>query len=167
MYPAPGTSFYCRFGWGWVVKYLADSMLGRLAKWLRIMGYDTHYLSFYRKEDMSSLIQEGRTLLSRHRKTINRYPGSLMIHSDHVKEQLNEIRNEFQLKPDRSHWFSRCLICNVLLKKAEIEHLRVNVPDYILNGNPTSLRICPSCGRCFWPGSHRKRMLNQLEDWGF
>lgn len=167
MHHAPDTSVYCRFVWGRVVKFLADSMLGRLAKWLRIMGYDTSYLSFYRKEDMGSLIQEGRTLLSRRKETIDHYPGSLMIRSDHVKEQLYEIRNEFHLKPDRSQWFTRCLICNVLLKKAQIEHLRVNVPDYILYENPTYLRICPSCGRYFWPGSHRERMLNQLEDWGF
>ena len=149
------------------MRFLADSMLGRLAKWLRIMGYDTHYLSFYRKKDMAPLIGEGRTLLSRHKETVNRYPGSLMIYSDHVKEQLSEIRNEFQIKPNKSQWFTRCLICNVPLKRAQIEHLRVNIPDYILYKNPTHLRICPSCGRYFWPGSHRERMLNQLEDWGF
>ena len=152
---------------GWIVRFLADSMLGRLAKWLRIMGHDTHYLSFYRKEDMESLIQDGRALLSRHKKTIDLYPGSLMIHSDHVKEQLYAVRNEFRMESDRSQWFTRCLICNVPLKRAQVEHLRVNVPDYILYENPTHLRICPSCGRYFWPGSHRERMLKQLEDWGF
>jgi uncharacterized protein with PIN domain len=149
------------------MKFLVDSMLGKLAKWLRVMGQDAHYLSFHRKEDMASLIKGGRTLLSRHKKTVDRYPGALMIHSDHVKEQLHEIQNKFQWEPDRSQWFTRCLICNVLLKRAQIEHLRANIPDYIFYENPTHLRICPSCGRYFWPGSHRERMLNQLEDWGF
>ena len=149
------------------MKFLVDSMLGKLAKWLRIMGQDAYYLSFYQKEDMASLIKGGRTLLSRHKKTVDRYPRALMIHSDHVKEQLHEIRNEFQWKPDKSQWFTRCITCNVPLKRAQIEHLRANIPDYILYENPTHLQICPSCGRYFWPGSHRERMLNQLEDWGF
>lgn len=142
-------------------------MLGRLAKWLRVMGYDTHYQSFYRKEDMETLIHRGRTLLSRHKKTIDQYPGSLMIQSDRVKEQLHEIRFGFQLEPDRSQWFTRCLICNVLLIRTQSKSIRANIPDYILYNNPSHLRVCPSCGRYFWPGSHRENMLNHLEDWGF
>ena len=48
------------------VRFVADSMLGRLAKWLRIMGYDTHYQPFYKEGIMGTLMAEGRTLLSRH-----------------------------------------------------------------------------------------------------
>ena len=142
-------------------------MLGRLAKWLRIMGYDTHYQSFYKKEDIGPLVQDGRTLLSRHKKRTARHGGALLILSDHVEGQLHEIRNGFQLKPDRERWFTRCLICNILLKKTPVEHLRLNVPDYVLYENLTRIRFCPSCGRHFWPGSHRERMKRQLENWGF
>ena len=149
------------------MKFLADSMLGKVAKWLRIMGYDTHYQSSYKKGELGLLVREGRTLLSRHAKTISHYPKAFMIRSDHVEEQLNEIRNAFQLEPDRLRWFTRCLICNVLLKKTHVEHLRPNVPDYVLYENITQIRFCPSCGRHFWPGSHRERMIRQLENWGF
>ena len=149
------------------MKFLADSMLGKLAKWLRIMGYDTHYQSFYKKEAIGPLVQDGRALLSRHKMTMARYPGALLILSDHVEGQLHEIRNGFQLEPDRLRWFTRCLICNVLLKKTQVEHLRLNVPDYVLYENLAQIRFCPSCGRHFWPGSHRERMIRQLENWGF
>ena len=149
------------------MKFLADSMLGRLAKWLRIMGYDTHYQSFYTKEDFGPLVQDERTLLSRHAKTTAQYPGSLMLRSDQVQGQLHEIRTGFLFEPDRLRWFTRCLICNVPLKKTQVEHLRLNVPDYVLYENPSQIRVCPSCGRHFWPGSHRERMIRQLENWGF
>ena len=142
-------------------------MLGRLAKWLRIMGYDTHYQSFYQKKDIGLLIQEGRALLSRHKKTTDRYPGALLVLSDHIEEQLHEIQKRFQLEPDRLRWFTRCLICNVLLKKTQVDHLRLDVPDYVLYENRSQIRFCPSCGRYFWPGSHRERMMRQLENWGF
>ena len=142
-------------------------MLGKVAKWLRIMGYDTHYQSVYMKGELGLLVREGRTLLSRHGKTISHHPKAFMIRSDHVEEQLKEIRNAFQLETDRLRWFTRCLICNVLLKKTHVEHLRPNVPDYVLYENITQIRFCPSCGRHFWPGSHRERMIRQLEHWGF
>jgi uncharacterized protein with PIN domain len=149
------------------MKFLADSMLGRLAKWLRIMGYDTHYQSFYAMGDFGPLVRDERILLSRHAKTTDQYPGSLMLSSDHVKKQLHEIRTWFQLEPDRCRWFTRCLICNVPLEKTQVGDIRLNVPDYVLYEKPTQIRFCPSCGRHFWPGSHRERMIRQLENWGF
>ena len=142
-------------------------MLGRLAKWLRIMGYDTHYHSYYTMEDFGPLVRDERTLLSRHAKTTDQYPGSLMLRSDHVKRQLHEIRTGFQLEPDRLRCFTRCLICNVPLEKTQVEDPRLNVPDYVLYEKLTQIRFCPSCGRHFWPGSHRERMIRQLENWGF
>ncbi|MBW1768681.1 MAG: hypothetical protein JRJ65_16750 [Deltaproteobacteria bacterium] len=108
------------------MKFLADSMLGRLAKWLRVMGYDTYYQS----------------------------------------EQLQEMKQGGNLTPDRSNWFSRCLICNVRLKEAEAEKARESVPEYVLYENLAGIRFCPSCSRYFWPGSHRERMIRQLEEWG-
>lgn len=149
------------------MKFLCDSMLGKLSKWLRIMGYDTHYQSFYTKERISHLVDDGRILLSRHSPTVHQYPNSLLIRSDHVKEQLHEMRNEGHLTLERSEWFTRCLICNVTLKIAEAEYARENVPEYVFYNNMTEIRFCPSCNRYFWPGNHRNNMMSQLKEWGF
>jgi len=149
------------------VRFIADSMLGRLAKWLKVMGYDTHYQPLYIEDVIGHLVHEGCWLLSRHRPTVDHYPNSLFIHSDHIRGQLHEMRSSDLITTDRSKWFSRCLICNVTLNVAESEDVRESVPEYIFYQNITGIRSCPSCGRYFWPGSHRQRMIMQLEEWGF
>ena len=146
-------------------KFVADSSLGKLAKWLRVMGYDTIYQSFYKEETIRELIQKGRTLLSRQQATVTQHPASLLIRSDHVEAQLHEMKHTGAITPDRSKWFTRCLICNVLLKEAHATPQ--NVPEYVFHQSRLLIRFCPSCGRYFWPGTHRERMNRQLEEWGF
>jgi uncharacterized protein with PIN domain len=148
-------------------RFLADSMLGRLAKWLRIMGYDTHYQAFYSEDVLGKLVHEGRKLLSRHRTTTAQYPSAMLIHSDDVGDQLRELRDGGNLTLDRSKWFTRCLSCNVSLEKADPQHAQEDVPEYIFYQTPSGIRFCPSCGRYFWPGSHRDRMILRLREWGF
>ena len=149
------------------IRFLADSMLGRLAKWLRVMGYDTHYQSLYKKGVIRDLIGDGRLLLTRHRPTVDIYPNSLLILSDQVHRQLEEIRARGYLTLDAPQWFGRCLTCNTPLKEASAEDARENIPEYVFYQNITGLRFCSSCRRYFWPGSHTKRMINQLKEWGF
>jgi uncharacterized protein with PIN domain len=148
-------------------RFVADPTLGRLAKWLRVMGYDTTYQPFYRKDTIPELVREGRILLYRQQAPVTHYPSSLMIHSDHIKEQLHEMKDIGAITPDRSKWFRRCLICNILLEEANATAARQNVPEHVIYQSPSVIRFCPSCGRHFWPGSHRERMNRQLEEWGF
>ena len=148
------------------VRFIVDSMLGRLAKWLRIMGYDTHYQPFYTEGLIELLVHGGGRLLSRHRPTIMQYPNAVLILSDHVKDQLHEMKHGGSLTADRSKWFTRCLICNVPLRETDAEDARANLPEYVSYKYTSEIRFCPSCGRYFWPGSHRGRMTKQLEEWG-
>ena len=149
------------------VRFIADSTLGRLAKWLRVMGYDTIYQSFYRKDTVTELVHEGRILLYRQQATVTHYPSSLLIRSDHLKAQLHEMKDMGAITPDRSRWFSRCLTCNMPLEEANATVARQNVPEHVIYQSPPVIRFCPSCSRHFWPGSHRERMNRQLEEWGF
>jgi uncharacterized protein with PIN domain len=150
------------------LKFVADSMLGKLAKWLRILGYDTHYQSYYRPGVMDQLLIEDRCLLSRYREAANQYRNTVLLNADRVGAQLHELRAKIEdFRPDRSNWFSRCLACNTVLKEAPRGEARDNVPEYVFYNNMLEIRRCPSCRRYYWPGSHRTRMVNQLEEWGF
>jgi hypothetical protein len=148
------------------IKFIADSMLGRLAKWLRVLGYDTLYQPFYKQGVIGASVGEGRKLLSRHRPTVTRYSNSMLIRSDRVKDQLCEMKTAGIITSERSKWFSRCLRCNIPLQEAEGTDARENVPEYVFYQSASGIRFCPSCGRYFWPGSHRERMVGQLEKWG-
>ncbi|MBW1900645.1 MAG: hypothetical protein JRJ20_03310 [Deltaproteobacteria bacterium] len=101
------------------MKFVADSMLGKLAKWLRILGYDTHYQNYYRPGVMDQLLIEDRCLLSRYREAANQYKNTVLLNADRVGAQLDELRDKIEdFAPDRSNWFNRCLACNTLLKEA-------------------------------------------------
>jgi uncharacterized protein with PIN domain len=149
------------------LTFVAAGMLGKLAKWLRVLGYDTHYQRFYGGGELERLVGEGRRLLSRHRGTVARYRDAIWIDGDLVGEQMREVKDKASLHPDPRQWFSRCLVCNVLLEDAEKEKARENVPEYVFHKEVAAIRHCPSCGRYYWPGSHRTRMVLQLEKWGF
>ena len=149
------------------IRFVADSMLGRLAKWLRIMGFDTYYRSFYEPGEIKGLINDERLLLSRSRRMVDMYPHSLFISSERVKDQLYEIRDSGYLIIDTSKWFKRCLDCNTELQSTTPVNAREHIPEYVFYQNITSLCFCPLCGRYFWPGSHKNRMSIQLEEWGF
>lgn len=149
------------------VTLVADTMLGKLARWLRVMGYDILFQSSYPDGILGGHIREGRRLLTRTQALQGMYPDVLIIHSDRVENQVQEAVNGLGLVPDRKKWFSRCLVCNVPLEEAALEERLENVPDYILYENPTGIRHCVGCNRYFWPGTHRERMLQKLEEWGF
>ena len=148
-------------------RFIADSTLRRLAKWLRVMGYDTICQPFYRKGPITELVREGRIFLCRQQATVTHHPFSLLIRSDHLKAQLHEMEDKGAITPERSRWFSRCLICNTLLVAANAVVARQNVPEHVIHQSLPLIRFCPSCSRHFWPGSHRERMNRQLEEWGF
>jgi len=149
-------------------KFVADAMLGKLAKWLRVMGYDVRYQSHYPSGLIDRLVRnEARTLLSRRLKTVAGYQDAFLITADSVREQLLEMKIRGLLTLGRSSWFTRCLRCNTLLKEATLEEASFNIPDYVLNEKVGKISVCPSCGRYYWPGTHRVRMEKQLKEWGF
>lgn len=147
------------------MNFIADSMLGRLAKWLRALGFDTLYQSRYRSGEIQHHIAEGRIFLTRKAELANTYPSAIYIHSDHVGEQLAQLKAKGLLSPPASP-FTRCLRCNALLAKADTNSARQKVPDYVLYESASAIKHCPFCGRYYWPGTHRQRMEKQLHLWG-
>ncbi|NQU14816.1 MAG: Mut7-C RNAse domain-containing protein [Desulfobacteraceae bacterium] len=149
------------------MRFVADSMLGKLAKWLRVLGYDTRYKSHYGPGVIDQLVEDGRTFLSRQVKIVNSYDNAVLLQSHDTGGQLAELKEKIGFEPDGSKLFSRCLICNVLLEEADISEAKENVPEYVFYENMMGIRFCPSCCRYFWPGSHRERMARKLREWGF
>jgi hypothetical protein len=147
-------------------RFVVEPMLGKLAKWMRIMGYDVLYQRSYWEEDFPRLATEGRRRLSRRQEARARHPEVILIRSDHVGEQLKELWNLGCLKLDRTKFFTRCLRCNLPLREADPEEAKSNLPDYVYHENVSGMRFCTQCGRFFWPGTHRDRMLRQLARWG-
>lgn len=149
------------------IRFAADSMLGVLARYLRVMSYDTIYRSYYSDKILSELVKEGRILLTRSRATYRQYGNSIFIDSDLVKDQLKTVDNAIGLTKDREEWFKRCLVCNSSLLESKEEAAKDNVPDYIFLKYSKRILFCPSCKKFYWPGTHRQRMLERLKDWGF
>jgi len=150
------------------VRFVADVMVGKLAKWLRVLGYNTHYQPHYSPEAIDAFVREGKILLTRHKGRAEKLGNAaVLIRGNKVREQLIELKTELHLEPARSTWFSRCLICNAILKHACEGVAGEKIPEYVFYQNMTNIRFCPSCGRHFWPGSHRARMETQLKEWGF
>jgi len=147
-------------------RFLADTMLGKLAKWLRIMGYDTIYRSSY-KMGIEENIAAGRLILSRNTRLTDTHSHLFLIRSDRVGDQLHELSEGGYIIPQKSQWFSRCPVCNVVLEDVPVEAVRESVPEYVFYHDKTAIRTCPTCGRYFWPGSHRDRMIQQIKAWGF
>ncbi len=148
------------------MKFVADSMLGRLAKWLRILGYDTHYQSHYHPGQLEHLLREDRRLITRDRKKSSLDTRSVFLQHDTVGKQLAELFSLLGLATDPTGWFLRCLRCNVFLETVSEGTARERVPEYVFYENRGAIKVCRSCGRCFWPGTHRERMVKQLNAWG-
>ena len=147
------------------MKILADSSLGRLSKWLRILGYDTVYhrgeadRSFLRKAE-----KEGRAILTRRKDVLQRNHSGIVVfvENDRVEDQIGEVLGKLSLAPMPEDFFTICLECNVSLEKVTRDEVRSEVPDYVYR-TQQEFRRCSGCGRVYWPGTHRERILSTLE----
>jgi uncharacterized protein with PIN domain len=147
---------------GEAVCFLVDSMLGTLAKWLRILGYDTTY---YAKVDDNQLVRlaraEGRILLTRDMGLVQRRGlVALFIASESLDEQLAQVVQTLGLRTDNA--FSRCPVCNTLLEDVPKYEAWGLVPPFVFQ-RQEAFKLCPECNQFYWRGTHWQNMLQQLE----
>lgn len=146
-------------------RFLLDAMLGSLARWLRICGYDAEYPGNISDEELIRLASiEGRILLTRdellHRKAMREGLESFLVEGGSDAEMLRSVSRRFNLKLDPER--SRCPICGAELKAADRETLRGRVPTRTLKAYD-DFWICTSCGQVYWRGSHWKSILEMVE----
>ena len=144
------------------VQLLTDGMLGRLAKWLRLLGYDTAYDNAATDPELARRARaEGRVLLTRDRElAARRGLRTLLIESQVLEEQVRQVRDG--LGPPPHPALSRCAVCNTVLESVSPAAVSDRVPPYILR-TQTEFRRCPGCERVYWPGSHLQAMRGQME----
>ncbi len=145
-------------------KLFADSMLGRLALWLRILGFDVAYEKAIDDEEIVERARrEGRIILTRDTLLVKRRwvrENHIFIESDRFREQLREVVSV--LGVDEARFLTRCVRCNVILEDVEKEEVKEEVPPYVYSTQEAFSR-CPVCRRIYWGGTHRDEMRKELE----
>ncbi len=141
-------------------------MLGKLAKELRMLGYDTLY---YRGESGYPLIklarEEDRVILTRNGKLLPRKPEDRIVRitEDKPSLQLRELFQKGYISFNEEKVYSRCLLCNALLDQIPRDEAEGNVPDFVFYQQMEFSR-CPQCRKIYWPGSHLDHMKEKVKE---
>jgi uncharacterized protein with PIN domain len=144
------------------MKFVADVMVGKLARWLRVLGIDVVYSNTLEDAEIEGIADaEDRIILTRDvRFAAGQRPGRcLLIESDHYKEQVLQVLGTFHI--DRFSVFSRCLECNAPLQDVDKEDVFERVPPYVYLTQDRFAR-CPACNRVYWHGTHTGEMLKRI-----
>ena len=147
------------------MKFIVDSMLGKLARRLRIMGYDT---LFDPKTDDRELLkisnEESRYLVTRDTQ-LARIRGAkvFLIRSTDLKEQLNELSILAKIKLDSKQSFSRCAQCNTPVQDVNKDDVKKIVPKFVYE-TLDKFSYCPKCKKPYWQGTHYEKLLKELKN---
>ncbi len=137
-------------------KFLADENVGKLGRWLRILGYDVAYQSPALDAQLAlKALRENRVILTRDREFVQRrmVERYLLLTSQDPVEQLKQVIQVFHLKLDCDSFFTRCLSCNTPIQFVPKADVRSAVPDYVYRTQDQFHR-CSTCNQLFWAGSH-------------
>lgn len=144
------------------MRFAVENTLGKLAKWLRILGFDTFYKPDLSAEELMDIGTE-RTLLTRTARIRGKNTSRIIfVTSDNPLEQLREVIGTLGIAQKDVRPFSRCVRCNTMIQKVDKDSIRKMVPDYIWETHD-AFRSCTQCGRIYWPGSHAQRSRDIIE----
>jgi uncharacterized protein with PIN domain len=151
------------------MRFIADSMLGRLARWLRLLGFDTLY--YPRIEDrvlLKTAREENRMLLTRDTRLVKMrgLKDFLLLKENDPFDQLKNVIASFDLVPDinelcETRLLSRCSLCNNLLDNVSKELAKEHVPEYVYLTSESFSR-CANCEKFYWKGTHPELLKKKL-----
>lgn len=147
------------------IKFFADVMVARLVKWLRAIGFDTVWEDAIPDEELiKRAIRENRFVLTLDKRLTEEWRADnvLLLESEGVFEQFRQTIRHFNIKQPKE-LFTRCLVCNALLKEIKAEEINAKLPPRVRE-NQVSFRYCPNCAKVFWEGSHTRRMREKIQD---
>lgn len=148
------------------LSFIADANLGKLAQYLRLLGFDCLYRNDYDDAEVAEIAsQQHRVVLTRDRRLLRRkiISHGLFVRSDQPRQQVSELLKRLDLY-DEVEPFSRCVNCNgflsVIDKNSIIDRLEPLTREHY-----NDFKICNDCGQLYWPGSHFERANDLLEQW--
>lgn len=146
-----------------VPRFVVEPTLGRLARWLRILGCDVLYGPNYSGRGLlSAARREERVVLTRDRRLARRadLPRFLLIEDDRFREQLRQVVSAFHIDA-AGGLFERCVECNGALEAVAREEVAGRVPEFVF-ATQESFRKCSRCGHLYWEGTHVERVRREL-----
>ena len=149
------------------MKFVCDEMLGSLAKWLRILGYDTKYVKNMDDDEIASIaIDEGRILITRDKNLAKKVKNSIYLENNGLENQLKKIIKILNLKIDENKILTRCIICNEKIVEIEKKKVKGRVPPHVYETHEKFF-ICPKCHRIYWIGTHfdnMRKFIDKIEN---
>jgi len=145
-------------------KFIADCHLGKLAKYLRIMGIDTLFFPHIEDDDLIIIANdEDRIIITRDRDLSQRKNApTLFLEPTDTKAQLKTLIDYYELK-EHPVPFRRCIVCNTQLQVIEKEKIIDRLPEKVKKYFDY-FEYCPTCDRIYWQGDHYKHMMEFLEE---
>src|SRR5574337_422808 len=146
-------------------RFAADRMLGRLARMLRLLGYDTLYAPDIATARLREIAGQGERVVLTRGDIAKRFPrieeNILSLKSEHPPEQLREVVERVGLNTHAGLW-TRCTLCNAAIERVERHEVESQVPPKVFQVYTEFFR-CTGCEHIYWRGSHVERILkNQI-----
>lgn len=153
------------------IRFAADRMLGRLAKMLRLFGYDTLYSPNTTTAQLEQIARGGERVVLTRGAIEKRFPqvagvfrvdsGVFRVDSEDAPEQIREVAERFRLDMRAGLW-TRCTLCNAAIERVDKAAVQEVVAPKVFRVYDTFFR-CSGCGHVYWRGSHVERILRNLE----
>lgn len=143
--------------------FAVDIMLGKLAKWLRLMGFNTFYSNCAQDDFLMKLtVKEKRVLLTRDRSLASRLgSAAYFVENIFLPEQLKEVTTAFQL--NRFHPTGRCSVCNGVLVSIPKSDVAGRVPPYVFRTEAHFFQ-CTECRKFYWEGTHVQGIKKMISE---
>jgi uncharacterized protein with PIN domain len=146
-------------------RFVADAMVGKLARWLRAFGFDVFYHPFAADEELITVAREREAILLTRDTQLQEAPGVrvIFIQDDHVGEQLPQVVREAPLDLGEARPLTRCTACSGALRPAARGEVWERIPPFIYL-TQEQYAVCPDCGRVYWEGTHVARLREKLAE---
>ena len=147
------------------MRFIVDCMLGKLAKWLKILGFEALFFSKIEDDELLTIARkEGRILLTKDTGLIQQAKDveTLFLESEEWQEQVQQVLEHFNLR-EKVNPHTRCIDCNVVLKNLPKKNAKNLVSAFVFD-KADSFALCPNCGRVFWQGTHFKDMEAKIQE---